>query len=192
MLPRPTDYCYRLKVTHREIQTALDGMDIAFDAAEAHGILCGALCVRRSYDARAWMADVAEDAGAPAPDRAPPEAFLAAHEETRDALRLTDFSFSPALPEDEAPLADRVAALAAWCDGFLYGIGSGASGAEIVKEANISEFLRDLTDIARAELEPGRNAEAAEADYVELVEFVRVGAQLTWDELAGARANAEG
>lgn len=179
-------------MTHGEIESALDGLGIAFDAAEAHGILCGALCVRQVYDARAWMADLAEDAGAPVPEGAPPEALLAAQEETFDALRSPDFSFSPALPEDEAPLDDRVAALAAWCDGFLYGIGSGTSGGDIVKEAHISEFLRDLTDIARAELEPGRSAEAAEADYVELVEFVRAGAQLTWDELAGARANAAG
>jgi hypothetical protein len=179
-------------MTHQEIQSALDGLDIAFDAAEAHGILCGALCVRQAYDAEAWMKDLAEDAGAPASDRVPPEGLLAAHEETLDTLRSPDFSFSPALPDDDALLSDRVAALAAWCDGFLYGIGSGASGAEIVKEADISEFLRDLTDIARAELEPGRSEDAAEADYIELVEFVRAGAQLTWDELAGAKAHAEG
>ncbi|HEX9707361.1 MAG TPA: UPF0149 family protein [Steroidobacteraceae bacterium] len=179
-------------MTHREIQSALDGIDVAVDAAEAHGILCGALCVRQAYDARAWIADLAEDAGAPAPDNALPEALLAAHEETLDALRSTDFSFSPALPDDETLLSDRVAALAAWCDGFLYGIGSGASGGEIVKEADIGEFLRDLTDIARAELEPGRSAEAAEGDYAELVEFVRAGAQLTFDELLRTTANAAG
>lgn len=179
-------------MTHREIQSALDGLDIAFDAAEAHGILCGALCVRQAYDARAWIADLAEDSGAPALERVPPEGLLAAHEETLDALRAPDFSFSPALPDDEAPLSDRVAALAAWCDGFLYGIGSGIVGGDIVKEADISEFLRDLTDIARAELEPGRSADAAEADFMELFEFVRAGVQLTFDQLAGARAHAPG
>ena len=179
-------------MTHGEIQSALDGLDIAFDAAEAHGILCGALCVRPAYDAQAWMTDLAEDSGAPVPDRVPPEGLLAAHEETLDALRSTEFSFSPAIPDDNALLSDRVAALAAWCDGFLYGIGSGTLGGEIVKEANINEFLRDLTDIGRAELEPGRNADAAEADFTELFEFVRAGAQLTFDELAQARAHAQG
>jgi len=179
-------------MTHREIQSALEGLDIAFDAAEAHGILCGAMCVRQAYDAKAWIADLAEDAGAPVSDRAPPEGLLAAHEETLDALRSLEFSFSPAIPEDEAPLSDRVAALAAWCDGFLYGIGSGSLGGDILKEANLSEFLRDLTDIARAELEPGRDADAGEADFVELFEFVRAGAQLCFDELAQARAHAQG
>ena len=109
---------------------------------------------------------------------------------TRCARR--NSAFRAALPDDDALLADRVAALAAWCDGFLYGIGSGAPGGDIAKEANISEFLRDLTDIGRAELEPGRNADAAEADFTELFEFVRAGAQLTFDELAQARAHAQG
>jgi len=179
-------------MTHREIQSALDGMEIAIDAAEAHGLLCGALCVRKAYDVRTWIADLAEDAGAPAPDGAPPEALLAAHEETLDALRSPDFAFAPVLPDDEIFLSGRVAALAAWCDGFLYGIGSGASGGEVMKEGDIGEFLRDLTDIARVELEPGRNTEAAEGDYAELVEFVRAGTQLAWDELAESRAHAAG
>ena len=179
-------------MTHREIQSALDGLDIAFGAAEAHGILCGALCVRQTYDAKAWIADLAEDSGAQFSDRAPPEGLLAAHEETLDALRSLDFSFSPAIPDDETPLSDRVAALAAWCGGFLYGIGSGSLGGDILKEANLGEFLRDLTDIARAELEPGRDADAGEADFIELFEFVRAGAQLSFDELAPARAHAQG
>lgn len=148
--------------------------------------------MRKAYDTQAWIMDLAEDAGAPAPDGAPPEALLAAHEETLDALRSPDFRFAPVLPDDEALLSDRVAALAAWCDGFLYGIGSGALGGEIMKEVDLGEFLRDLTDIARAELEPGRSDDAGEGDYTELVEFVRAGTQLAWDELAGTRTHAAG
>ncbi len=128
----------------------------------------------------------------PAPGGAPPEALLAAHEETLQALHAPDFEFTPALPDESVPLSDRVAALAAWCDGFLYGIGSGASGGEVMKQGDIGEFLRDLTDIARAELEPGRNVDESEGDYTELVEFVRAGAQLAWDELVEARAHAAG
>lgn len=179
-------------MTLREIQTALDGMGIATGAAEAHGFLCGALCVRNAYDARQWLVDLAEDAGAPAPDRVPPEALLAAHEETVEALGSPDFTFALLLPGDEAALRDCVAALAAWCGGFLYGIGAGAAGREIMQEGDVGEFLRDLTDIARAELEPGRSAEAGEGDFTELVEFVRAGAQLAWDGLAGVRAHAAG
>ena len=36
-------------MTYRELQAILERMDTAVGAAEAHGWLCGALCVRRGY-----------------------------------------------------------------------------------------------------------------------------------------------
>jgi len=110
--------------------------------------------------------------------------------ETLDALRSPDLEFEPLLPADELPLAVRVAALAAWCGGYLYGFGAGGPKAGALQDKDIAEYLRDLTDIARAELEPGRDAEAGEGDFFELVEFVRAGAQLAFDGLAEARSRA--
>jgi len=180
-------------MTYRELQTALDRMGVAVGAAEAHGWLCGALCARTSsYGAPDWLRELAPEAAAGSSNGASGKALQAVHEETLDALRSPDFTFAPLLPGDDAMLRDRVAALASWCDGFLYGIGTGASGREIMKKGDIGEFLRDLADIARAELEPGRSAEAGERDFTELYEFVCAGVQLVWDELAGAEAHEAG
>ena len=112
--------------------------------------------------------------------------------ESLAAFRSDAFEFAPLLPDEDAPLSDRVAALAAWSGGFLYGVGTGASEQAIAAAGDVGEFLSDLADIARAQLEPGRAADAGEGDFVELFEFVRAGAQLTFDELAGARADAPG
>jgi hypothetical protein len=109
-----------------------------------------------------------------------------------EAFQSPEFEFEPLLPADDEPLAARVAALAAWCGGFLYGLGTGGPDPSIAKSGEVGEYLRDLADIARAELERGRSAEEGEGDYAELFEFVRAGAQLTFDELAGARAHAAG
>ncbi|MGH8131012.1 MAG: UPF0149 family protein [Steroidobacteraceae bacterium] len=179
-------------MTYRELQAVLDRMSIAVGAAEAHGWLCGALCVRETYGAPEWLRELAADAGAAAADPTEGQSLLAVHEETLAALRSPDFDFAPLLPGDETALRERVAALASWCDGFLYGIGTAASGREIMKEGDLREFLSDLTDIARAELEAGRSAEAGERDYAELHEFVRAGVQLTWDQLAEAKTHATG
>ena len=165
-------------------------MGATVDAAEAHGWLCGALCTRAGYGAREWLAELAAEraAGAMPPDaslRQLPEAVL-------QAYRSPDFEFEPLLPADDAPLAARVAALAGWCDGFLYGIGTGSPDPSIVRSGEVGEFIRDLADIARAELEPGRIAEEGEADYAELFEFVRAGAQIAYGELATARTHAAG
>lgn len=175
-------------MTYRELQAILDRMDAACDAAEAHGLLCGAMCARERFGAPEWLPELAQDAGATSIGTATEAALQALCDDTREALESPDFAFAPLLPGDDAPLAERVAALASWCTGYLYGIGTaGASGA-ILKHVDVREYLDDLAGITRAELEPGRNADAGEADYAELHEFVRAGAQLAWEELAGLRA----
>jgi uncharacterized protein YgfB (UPF0149 family) len=177
-------------VTHAELQDALTRVDITVDAAEAHGWLCGALATREHYGAKEWLAELAADHGAPPPV---PDAMLARLPgEVLEAFHSPEFEFEPLLPGDDAPLVDRVTALAAWCDGYLYGVGSGALDAGTAQSGEVGEYLTDLADIARAELEPGRSAEAGEGDFFELVEFVRAGAQLAFDELAGARVHAPG
>jgi uncharacterized protein YgfB (UPF0149 family) len=177
-------------MTHADLAASLARMNIRVDASEAHGWLAGALCVREGYGAKEWLAELAAESGGkrPLPDaglKALPGATLA-------AFRSADFVFAPLLPEETAPLRERVAALAAWSGGFLYGIGTGASEAAIAKAGDVGEFLRDLADIARAELEPGRTDDAGEGDFAELYEFVRAGAQLAFEELEGARAHAQG
>ncbi len=157
-LPRPPFAATVEKVTYRELQAVLDRLDTAVGAAEAHGCLCGALCVREGYDAPEWIADLAADAGAAAQsDRVPCRRCGAPREETLEALRSPDFTFTPLLPDDDAPLSERVAALAAWCGGFLYGIGTGAVGLPIARDGRRRRTAAgsQRTSPAR-ELEPGR------------------------------------
>ena len=50
--------------------------------------------------------------------------------------------------------------------------------------------MRDFIEISRAEVEDVAPDESNENAYAELVEFVRVGVQLLFEELAVARAPA--
>ena len=177
-------------MTHDDLQAALARLDIRAGASAAHGRLCGALCTRAGYGAGEWLAELAAEEGVAAPEPDAELRRLPGH--TLDAFRSPEFGFVPLLPADNAPLGDRVGALAQWCDGFLYGIATGAPALARAEGGELGEFLADLADIARAELEPGRAAAEGEADYMELVEFVRAGAQLSFDELARAGADAAG
>ncbi len=172
-------------MTYRELQEVLQRLDSAVGAAEAHGWLCGALCVREGFGAADWLAELADDATGAAEEL---PALRELHAETQDALRSPDFAFAPLLPAEQAPLEERVAALAGWCGGFLYGIGAAGTNDAAAKTGDVGEILQDLAEISRAELEAGRGADAGEADYTELQEFVRAGAQLAFEELAALRA----
>jgi uncharacterized protein YgfB (UPF0149 family) len=180
------------KMTYRELQALLERMDTAVGAAEAHGWLCGALCVRADYGAPEWLGELAADAGGAARGDEYVPALGSLREDTLEALSSPEFTFMPLLPEDHAPLSERVPALAAWCGGFLYGIGTGAVGNAVTKMGDVGELLEDLADITRAEVGPGGDQERDEGDFAELVEFVRAGAQLAFEETAALRATAPG
>ena len=172
-------------MNYRELQAALDGMGAGIGAAEAHGWLCGALCARAAFEPADWLRELLQSAeGAATADRAV-ATLESVHQETLEALNSPEFGFEPLLPDEDAGLDERVTALAAWCGGFLYGVGTGGAQRET---GDVGEILRDLAEIARARLEPGRGGEEGESDLAELAEFVRAGAQLAFDEMAPARA----
>ena len=50
------------------------------------------------------------------------------------------------------------------------------------------EIVRDLVEISRAGVDAEQDEESNESAYAELVEFVRVGVQLLFEELAAARS----
>lgn len=169
--------------------------------AELHGGICGALCASGPLAARTWIEEgLAADV---APEDA--EAVRGALHHLIDAsaamLVGTELDFEPLLPVDSAPLDEQVAALAAWCHGFLGGLGFAApdlnvSAAQNADEkssaAQVAEVCADFVEITRAGLteEEADAADQAGFALAELREYVRVGAQLVYEELTPRRQRA--
>lgn len=183
-------------------------------AAEAHGCLVGALCTSPHYPMERWLEEIIpEEDRRNDDDSQQPLRLLYA--DTLNALRGEDMEFEALLPDDDIPLVTRAGGLSQWCQGFLYGFGTGQAdrradrtvdqGAdrEADQEAverdelpgNVNEILNDLTHIGRASVEiEGDGNESEEEAYAEVVEYVRVGVQLIHDELipGAAQRAAEG
>jgi uncharacterized protein YgfB (UPF0149 family) len=106
---------------------------------------------------------------------------------TLDALSADDLSFAPLLPDDEAPMTERLDALAAWCQSFLAGLAVGLSRRGIDElgglPEEVQEIVQDMVAIAQLETEltgedgeDGEDGETdPEADFMELAEYVKVG-----------------
>ena len=158
----------------------------ACDAAETHGTVCGALCAGLEDDS-AWMEHVLDEAsGTEAAQDACRRVLAALRDETHALLRGGTLEFEPFLPDDETGLADRTAALGEWCQGFLFGLG--LAGARIDTDElsdETGEVLRDVSQIANAGFE-GSGSEEDETAYTEIVEYVKVGVQLLYEELQPA------
>ena len=156
----------------------------AYDAAEAHGTVCGVLCVGAD-GGDTWVKHLLEEAsGGDAQQQACRLELLRQREAARKLLADGTLEFTPFLPDDKAGLKDRTAALGEWCQGFLYGVGLGGRRLEEVGlAAEVGEVLRDMGEIAKATFDGDEASEQDETDYAEVVEYVRVGVQMIYEEL---------
>jgi uncharacterized protein len=167
-----------------EIQYALRQARALADAAEAHGTLAGCLCATVAYGFDDWLAEILPE-GRAGPE--PTESLRLLFEATAASLGEAQMEFAPLLPEDAEPIDTRAAALGLWCQGFLYGLGTSSINDATQLPGEVGEIVRDLSEITRVGVDAGDSAESNEGAYAELVEFVRVGVQLLFDELAPLR-----
>ena len=150
------------------------------EPAEAHGALCGLALAGAGAHER-WLVDAVGSASSVAVAEAR-WFLLDLGKQAAQALELGDSQFKPLLPPDEAPLAERVAALADWCGGFVYAVALAHGSTDWAgAPAQVREALADFTEITRAGVEADAS-EAEEQAYAELVEYVRVAAQLVFEE----------
>jgi uncharacterized protein YgfB (UPF0149 family) len=153
--------------------------------AELHGAVCGlGVCHGQAVP----IQDVVELVGIDAlTDQASVEEFVSA---SVADLQSEELSFAPLLPADDAGLPARLEALGQWCSAFLAGFAAGLArrGAGSLADCpeEVREIVRDFSAIAQVDPEgTGEEAatEAAEADFVELAEFVKVGTLLIMSTL---------
>ena len=178
-------------VQYADLSALLSRLGYTDDAAAYHGALCGALC--RAAPEEIEPESLLEDDCAP-PDAAGRAELAQLLEQTVEELCDAELGFMPLLPEDDVALAERAQALAAWCEGFLYGLAGRLRLDLAACSEEVREVVRDFTQFTRAALGTGDDSEVEESAYAELVEYVRVGAQLVYMELRprGGGSDAEG
>lgn len=176
-----------MQVTFREIAAVLESAGSQVVAAEGHGCLVGALCTAPDYTLERWLDELVSIEGDEEANLRADSPLRLLFADTHRALRGDEMEFEPLLPDDDEPLEQRATALAQWCQGFLYGFGTGKPIQADKLKGQVDEVLRDLSHIARASVDVGAAGEEEEASYSELVEYLRVGVQLVHDELTPLR-----
>ena len=101
--------------------------------------------------------------------------------QTCQQLLEPEFALSLLLPEDQAPINDRGAALINWVQGFM--LGFGLHQQDLVQcSDDVKEALEDFSDISRME-EPMEADEESEKALFEVEEYVKISAILCFSEL---------
>jgi len=158
---------------------------VELSAAEAHGRIAGYVCATGGRGTSGALLLFREEAKANSDRLEQGVARLA-----RDChARLDDqgFGFEPLLP-DEGGRAGATA-LGDWCRGFLDGLVSGGLRNIRGLTGEMGEFIKDLLLLGEAESDPQADTEEEARALVELVEYLRAGAQLIYDEYRQAPDN---
>jgi yecA family protein len=179
------------KVAFDELDAALRRCGSNWDAAQAHGLLTGRLAVGGASAAPGWLLQVLDGTDERNANRKDCE-------KTLDGLYQATFwdlserlsEFTPLLPDDGASTEQRAAAMAHWCEGFLHGLVSAEHGKALKERLAgepLADIIRDMLQITRASVDEESDAETNEAAYAEIFEYIRVAAQLAYEELSDIR-----
>ena len=179
------------KIDYDTLDDALKRCGSNWDAAQTHGLLTGRLAIAGVAAGPDWLLQVLDGT----------DANNAACSECRkhlDSLYQASFwqlserlsEFEALLPGDGDDVAVRTAALGHWSEGFLHGLVSTQHG-DLLKQKlaaePLADIIKDMLQITRAGLDGESDLEENEAAYTELVEYLRVAAQLSYEELAEIR-----
>lgn len=151
-----------------DVAAEADRLSLASTPAELHGALCGWLAAG-GEDARDWIARVLVDAELPTPAMDDPLDRL--RKASVAQLGDTDFGFELLLPAAGDEVAERAAALFAWCRAFLGGFGLAVGDRSLSDEGE--EALGDIGNLAAARIDDV-DPETDEEPLTEIEEYVRM------------------
>lgn len=171
-------------ITYDELRQAVEKAGIQLSAAELHGAISGLVCTSSDRNLNSLWRVLLEDQ-APEGDLADMAVRIA--NQTASQLHERQMEFSPMLPDDDAALIDRAEELACWCQSFLAGMGASGNLNKDALGEQVGEIVLDFSRLAQAGFdEDDEDQDEAENAFAEILEFVRVGAQLIYEELAGS------
>ena len=173
-------------------QAALDSARADVSIAEFHGTFCAFLCTRAPADCRAWVNEIVVHglADTAAEDSLWRECLTEIGDLAREALEGGECDLEILLPDDDQPLAERSRALIDWCSGFLYGFGLQPAAVREILSADAREVVDDIVEFTHMEVTSAEDeGQIGEKSYVELVEYLRIGVLLVYEEIIhGAEA----
>ena len=178
-------------IDHYVLEDALRQCRSNWDASQTHGLLSGRLAIAGSDSGFDWLSQVLEGTEQADTIRDECESMLGQlFEVTYRQLTERQSGFEPLLPSEDDGTAVRATALGHWCEGFLHGLVAAHNGDELktrLAADPLADIIRDMLQITRASADEDDDTESDDSAYTELVEYVRVAAQLVYEELADLR-----
>jgi len=178
-------------IDHNQVEAALNRAGSSWSAAQAHGLLCGRISVAGASGASEWLGIVLENSDAAnALHHEQAQELSDVAVETYRRLSERQSEFVPLLPDVSEPMGAITSGMAEWCEGYLHGLVSQVHDQPLkdkLAAEPISDIIKDLLEITRADVDEDDDEDANEEALTELVEYLRVTTQLIYEELSAFR-----
>jgi uncharacterized protein YgfB (UPF0149 family) len=173
-------------VDPEEIAELIARCKLTLSVSEFHGSLVGYICAGGRFPHKDVLAAIELEPD-PAPSADEQAMLTRLRYQTEEWLADPELTFSPWLPDDDAPTAERAEGLTDWVQGFLGGFGLGGSvEANKGMSDDAKEVLQDMAGIATTDFEFDADEDVNDESLTELEEFVRAGAMLLHAECSRA------
>ena len=165
---------------------------INIDVSECHGNISACLC-SDNMTAEALLPEEikADESSLSSETMKLKTVFLSLIAGTLKQLNDAEMSFYPLLSPDSESLTNRTLSLSSWCQGFIDGLGLGIAQKNVpidpAGQDKIGEIIEDFSQISKLTSASVMNEDEEELAYMEVVEYVRVGAQLIFEEMKVAK-----
>ncbi len=174
-------------ISFDELADLLAPLGVLNSPSELHGLLCGKLAGGARLSEINWLLEAVEFLDfMSAPDERIRTALTNLYHISLQQLQ-GDFGLKLMLPDDESLLSERAACLSQWCHGFLTGFGSVEVQGERDLDEDAQDMLQDFSNIVQIQVDDEEDEPSAEADYTEVVEYVRMAASSLYLEFAPAQ-----
>ena len=147
--------------------------------SELQGALCGLLCFNSQASRSEWYKSIFEDFH---PDADEVLDLTVLFDDTIQSLNSLDFDLQLELPADDAPIASRIYAMTQWCQGLIFGLGASGLTDDTELSEDCKEYISDVIGISQISADESDDSED-EANFEELVEYLRMGLFLLFGEL---------
>ena len=173
---------------YSEIDLLRRKANVAIDISEYHGTISAYLCCDAFQEDDLLPKEVSFDSSSVSVQIIEfKHALYELIANTINSFNDTEMRFYPFLPPDSEKLSIRAHSLSIWCQGFIDALGTFISERRLTinqsDQTFIGEIIEDFSQIStlsKTAVESGNEEELA---YFEVVEFVRVGTQLVYEEL---------
>jgi len=174
-------------MNYEDINQISQEAGIPIDVSEYHGKISASLCIE-NLEAESLLpeeinADVRPLSSGTMKLK---NILLCLIKETLQSLNETEMTFYPLLSPDSESLINRTLSLSSWCQGFVDGLTLAITqkniSMNIAEQDIIMEIIEDFSEISKLTSASVMNEGGEELAFMEVVEYVRVGTQLIFEE----------